>query len=88
MNRRVLRHKILSWLLRITRPFNLDVQVVRVRARPDYSAEISRWTADEFGDPKGAVDAFLVLAPTGEPELRNPKPFGFRSDCNQQELGE
>ncbi len=66
MNRRVLRLKILHWLLRVTRPFGLEVQVVRVQARPDFSAEISRWTADEFGDPKGAVDAFLVLAPTAE----------------------
>jgi hypothetical protein len=24
------------------------------------------WTADEFGDPNGAVDAILVLAPTAE----------------------
>jgi hypothetical protein len=39
---------------------------VRVQARPDFSAEISRWTADEFGDPKESVDAFLVLAPTEE----------------------
>ena len=62
----VLRLQILRWLLRATRPFGLEVQVVRVQARPDFSAEISRWTADEFGDPKGAVDAFLVLAPTAE----------------------
>ncbi len=66
MNRRAIRHKILRWLLRVTRPFGLEVQIVRVRARPDYSAEVSQWTADEFGDPKGAVDAFLVLAPTEE----------------------
>lgn len=66
MSRRVLRLKILHWLLRVTRPFGLEVQVVRVQARPDFSAEISRWTADEFGDPKGAVEAFLVLAPTEE----------------------
>lgn len=66
MNRRVLRLKILHWLLRVTRPFGLEVQIVRVQAKPDFSAEISRWTADEFGDPKGTVDAFLVLAPTAE----------------------
>lgn len=63
MNRRTLRLRILRWLLKLTSPFYPEVQIVRVRARPDFSEDVSRWTADEFGDPKGACDGFLIVVP-------------------------
>lgn len=63
MNYRRLRRRVLEWLIRLTSPFYPSVEVVRVRARPDFSAKVSRWTADEFGAREGSRDAFLVLLP-------------------------
>ena len=63
MNRRALRMRVLRLLLRVTAPWHPGVQIVRVRARPDFSGEVSQWTADEFGAREGSRDPFLVVVP-------------------------